>query len=78
MLAGIAYNESGVATGAMGIDAADYDRIGRESLVIGNFSNEMLNLYHNEGDFFIDDAPAAHIGNATLLTLTFACFFFRL
>ena len=76
MLAGIAYNESGVATGAMGIDAADYDRTGRESLVIGNFSNEMLNLYHNEGDFFIDDAPAAHIGNATLLTLTFACFFF--
>lgn len=76
MLTGIAYNESGVATGAMGIDAADYDRTGRESLVIGNFSNEMLNLYHNEGDFFIDDAPAAHIGNATLLTLTFACFFF--
>ena len=76
MLAGIAYNESGVATGAMGIDAADYDRIGKESLVIGNFSNEMLNLYHNEGDFFIDDAPVAHIGNATLLTLTFACFFF--
>ena len=33
--AGIAYNESGVATGAMGIDAADYDRIGKESLVIG-------------------------------------------
>ena len=76
MLAGIAYNESGIATGAMGIDAADYDRSGRESLVIGNFSNEMLNLYHNEGDFFIDDAPVAQIGNATLLTLTFACFFF--
>ncbi len=76
MLAGIAYNENGIATGAMGIDAADYDRSGRESLVIGNFSNEMLNLYHNEGDFFIDDAPIAHIGNTSLLTLTFACFFF--
>ncbi len=76
MLAGIAYNENGVATGAMGIDAADYDNSGRESLIIGNFSNEMINLYHNEGDFFIDDAPVAHIGNATLLTLTFACFFF--
>lgn len=76
MLAGIAYNENGIATGAMGIDAADYDRSGRESLVIGNFSNEMLNLYHNEGDFFIDDAPVAHIGHASLLTLTFACFFF--
>ena len=76
MIAGIAYNESGVATGAMGIDAGDYDGSGKESLVIGNFSNEMINLYHNEGDFFIDDAPVAHIGNPSLLTLTFSCFFF--
>ncbi|MYB95134.1 CRTAC1 family protein [Candidatus Poribacteria bacterium] len=73
---GVSHDEKGVATGAMGVDAADYDRTGRESLVIGNFSNEMLNLYHNDGGFFIDDAPAAQIGNATLLTLTFACFFF--
>jgi hypothetical protein len=76
MIAGIAYNESGVATGAMGIDAGDYDGSGKESLVIGNFSNEMMNLYHNEGDFFIDDAPVANIGNPSLLTLTFSCFFF--
>ena len=73
---GVSHDEKGVATGAMGVDAADYDRTGKESLVIGNFSNEMLNLYHNDGGFFIDDAPAAQIGNATLLTLTFACFFF--
>lgn len=76
MLAAVAYNESGVATGAMGVDSADYDRIGRESLIIGNFSNEMLNLYHNEGGFFIDDAPIAQIGHTSLLTLTFGCFFF--
>ena len=37
MIAGIAYSENGVATGAMGIDAGDYDGSGRESLVIGNF-----------------------------------------
>ena len=49
MIAGIAYSENGVATGAMGIDAGDYDGSGRESLVIGNFSNEMINLYHHEG-----------------------------
>ena len=76
MIAGVAYNESGTATGAMGIDAGDYDGSGKESLVIGNFSNEMMNLYHNEGDFFIDDAPVANIGNPSLLTLTFSCFFF--
>ena len=76
MLAGIAYNEDGKATGAMGVDAGDYDGNGTESLVIGNFSNEMINLYHNEGGFFIDDAPVANIGTVSLLTLTFGCFFF--
>ena len=76
MLTGVAYNESGIATGAMGVDAADYDRSGKDSIIVGNFSNEMLNLYHNEGDFFIDDAPIAQLGNPSLLTLTFGCFFF--
>ncbi len=76
MLAGIAYDERGVARGAMGIDAGDYNGSGRESLVIGNFSNEMMNLYHNEGEFFIDDAPVANVGYTSLLTLTFGCFFF--
>ena len=76
MLTGVAYNESGVATGAMGVDAADFDQSGRDSIIVGNFSNEMLNLYHNEGDFFIDDAPIAQLGNPSLLTLTFGCFFF--
>ncbi len=76
MLAAVAYNENGVATGAMGVDAADYDRTGRESLIIGNFSNEMLNLYHNDDGFFVDDAPIAQIGHISLLTLTFGCFFF--
>ena len=73
---GVAFDERGVATGAMGVDAGDYDGSGRESLVIGNFSKEMMNLYHNEGEFFIDDAPIANIGEPSLLTLTFGCFFF--
>jgi len=76
MISGFAYNENGVATGAMGIDAGDYDGSGRESLVVGNFSNEMMNLYHNEDGFFVDDAPVANMGYASLMTLTFACFFF--
>jgi hypothetical protein len=61
----------------MGVDAADYDESGRPSLVIGNFSNEMMALYHNEGTgLFIDEAPRSAIGRASLLTLTFGCFFF--
>ena len=73
---GIAFDERGVATGAMGVDTGDYDGSGRESLVIGNFSNEMMNLYRNEEALFIDDAPIAKIGLPSLLTLTFGCFFF--
>jgi hypothetical protein len=61
----------------MGIDAGDYDGSGRQSLVIGNFSNEMISLYHNEGrGFFIDAAPVSEVGRASLLTLAFGAFFF--
>jgi len=77
MAAGVAFNEGGVARAGMGVDAADYDGSGRPSLIIGNFSNEMMALYHNEGTgLFIDEAPTSTLGQATLLSLTFACFFF--
>ena len=77
MTAGVAFSEAGVARAGMGVDAADYDGSGRLSLVIGNFANEMMSLYHNEGTgLFIDEAPTSTIGRASLLTLTFGCFFF--
>ena len=77
MAAGVAFSETGVARAGMGVDAADYDASGRPSLVIGNFSNEMMALYHNEGTgLFIDEAPTTTIGQATLLSLSFSCFFF--
>jgi hypothetical protein len=73
----VAFNEAGVARAGMGVDAADYDGSGRQSLVIGNFSNEMMALYNNEGNgLFIDEAPTSAIGKASLLKLTFASFFF--
>lgn len=75
--AGIAFSEDGIARGAMGIDASDFDGSGYPSLVIGNFSNQMLGLYHNEGNrFFIDIAPSSTLGRASLLSLTFGLFFF--
>ena len=75
--AGVGFSESGVARAGMGVDAADYDGSGRPSLVIGNFANQMMALYHNEGGgLFIDDAPTSAVGRASLLTLTFGCFFF--
>ena len=75
--AGIAYAENGKARGAMGVDAADYDRSGRFHLLVGNFANEMLNLFHNEGNgLFVDEAPTSEIGRDSLLSLTFGAFFF--
>jgi len=75
--AGVAFSEAGVARAGMGVDAADYDGSGRPGIVIGNFANEMMGLYHNEGaGLFVDEAPTNAIGQASLLTLTFACFFF--
>lgn len=75
--AGVAFNEAGVARAGMGVDAADFDGSGRPGLLIGNFSNEMLSLYRNEGNgLFIDDAPTSTLGRESLLSLTFACFFF--
>jgi hypothetical protein len=75
--AGIAFGETGVARAGMGVDAADYADSGRAGIVIGNFSNEMLGLYHNEGNgLFVDEAPSSTVGRASLLTLAFAAFFF--
>ncbi len=75
--AGVAFSEAGAARAGMGVDAADYDGSGRPGLVVGNFSNEMMALYHNEGTgLFVDDAPTTVIGRSSLLTLAFGCFFF--
>jgi enediyne biosynthesis protein E4 len=75
--AGVAYGEDGTARGAMGVDAGDYDRSGRPHLLVGNFSNQMLGLYHNEGtSLFVDEAPRSTVGRASLLSLAFGVFFF--
>src|SRR5260370_1360769 len=75
--AGIAFSEDGVARAGMGVDAADYHRSGSASLIITNFANQILSLYHNEGNgLFVDEAPRSEVGRATLVTLGFGCFFF--
>jgi enediyne biosynthesis protein E4 len=75
--AGIAYSDDGVVRAGMGIDAGDYDHSGYPSLVITNFSNQMVALYHNERNgLFVDKAPTSDIGRTSILTLGFGCFFF--
>jgi enediyne biosynthesis protein E4 len=77
VVAGVAFSEDGVARAGMGVDTGDYDRSGNTSLLITNFSNQMLSLYHNEGKgLFVDEAPRSEVGRASLLTLGFGCFFF--
>jgi hypothetical protein len=61
----------------MGTDAADYDNSGWQSLVIGNFTNEGMALYHNDGSgLFTDEAPATGISRISTKSLTFGTFFF--
>src|SRR5262249_53483792 len=73
---GVALSEQGTARANMGVDAADYDRSGRPHLVVGNFLNEMLGLYHNDGRQFVDVAPRSPVGRASLLSVTWGAFFF--
>jgi hypothetical protein len=64
MLAGVAYDANGRTQGGMGADSVDYDGDGLLDIVKTNFSDEMPNLYHNEGKaFFVDvTAPAGLAG----------------
>ena len=75
--AGVAFSDAGKARAGMGTDAADYDGSGRQSLVIGNFTNESMSLYHNDGSgLFTDHAGDYDIASASAKSLTFSTFFF--
>jgi hypothetical protein len=75
--AGLAYSEAGTVRAGMGTDAADYDNSGWQSIVIGNFTNEGMALYHNDGSgLFTDEAPKTGISRISTKSLTFGTFFF--
>lgn len=77
VIAGVAFSEAGTARAGMGVDAADYDGSGKPGVVIGNFTNESIALYHNDGSgLFTDEAASSGIGKISAQSLTFACFFF--
>jgi hypothetical protein len=75
--AGVAFSAAGTPRAGMGVDAADYDGSGRPSVIIGNFTNESMALYHNDGSgLFSDEAATSGIGKLSAQSLTFATFFF--
>jgi enediyne biosynthesis protein E4 len=75
--AGLAFSEDGRARAGMGTDAADFDNSGMPSLVVTNFSGEMLGLYSPiRPGVYADRAPGSELGKASRVTLGFGCFFF--
>lgn len=75
--AGVAYGEAGTARAGMGTDAADFDNSGKQGLVVGNFTNEGMALYQNDGlGLFTDQATTNGISTASTKSLTFGTFFF--
>ncbi|HTG95080.1 MAG TPA: CRTAC1 family protein, partial [Pyrinomonadaceae bacterium] len=75
--AGVAFSESGMARAGMGADAGDFDGSGRPGIAVGNFTNESMALYRNDGTgLFTDEAPNSGIGKMSAQSLTFAVFFF--
>lgn len=74
--AGVAFSEDGKARAGMGVDVADYDRSGRESIAVTNFNNEMLALFRDDGTgSFTDIAPRSELGRITRGSLGFGCVF---
>jgi hypothetical protein len=55
LLSGVALNEDGQEQGGMGVAVADYDEDGDVDIVKTNFSDDIPNLYHNNGDGTFED-----------------------
>ena len=78
MISGVAFDRNGHATGAMGVDVANYRNDQALAFAIGNFANEMTSLYVSQDSTaeFTDDAILDGIGPASRLHLSFGLFFF--
>ncbi len=75
---GLAFDNSGSATGAMGIDGGRYTNADEYAIAIGNFANEMTSFYvaPDQALLFTDEANIAGIGAASRSVLSFGLFFF--
>src|SRR5271167_93294 len=74
--AGVAFSDSGRVRAGMGVDSADFDGSGFPGLLVGNFTNESMALYRNDGSgLFTDEAPKSGLGPMTSQALTFGTFF---
>jgi hypothetical protein len=75
---GFGFDNNGASTGAMGIDAADFDNRGELAIGVGNFANQTSSFFVQQGDpwHFADVSDAHGIGSPSRLKLSFGLFFF--
>ena len=77
VIAGVAYNEDGVAEGGMGVDFGDYNNDSFLDIFVTNFSRETNTLYRNNSNgIFTDVTYIAHLGDPSFLKLGFGTKFF--
>ncbi|MCA1799468.1 MAG: VCBS repeat-containing protein, partial [Xanthomonadaceae bacterium] len=63
VLAGVAVNSDGVMEAGMGVDAADYNRSGVESIFVTHMRRQTNTLYRNDGDgWFTDVTTVSGLG----------------
>ena len=77
-ISGVAFDNTGAATGAMGLDAAHFGPDESFAVAIGNFANEMSSFYvspDGKGSF-TDEAIISGIGPHSRQALSFGLFFF--
>jgi enediyne biosynthesis protein E4 len=55
LIAGVGYSSEGVARSGMGVDAGDFDRDGREDLIVANIDAQTTSLYRNSSREAFDD-----------------------
>jgi enediyne biosynthesis protein E4 len=73
---GLAFSTEGKARAGMGVDVADFENSGKMGIVITNFDNEMIGLYHFARKGYDDVAMQTGLGAASRNTLGFGCVFF--
>jgi hypothetical protein len=62
----IAFAENGHTRAGMGIDTADINHTNQDSMAVGNFDNEMMGLYLNQGGAFRDVASISNVGRDSM------------
>ncbi len=72
---GCAYGDQSQAMAGMGVAVADYNRSGRPSLYVSNFSSRPNVLFKNEGTYFQEESTAANLIESHLDLLSFGCEF---